>query len=92
MVWRLGAAVMTATADHDSLARGLQALEDKEALRTLMIRGWRALDRKDWQTSLSPGPITRPCRPAQRTLARSPVSAASRVSPQVAEVSVAQQT
>ncbi|MEU1947742.1 nuclear transport factor 2 family protein [Streptomyces sp. NPDC059474] len=41
---------MTATADYDSLARRLQALEDKEALRALMIRGWRALDRKDWQT------------------------------------------
>ncbi|MFF4484054.1 hypothetical protein ACFY1A_44730 [Streptomyces sp. NPDC001520] len=41
---------MTATADYDSLAGRLQALEDKEALRALMIRGWRALDRKDWQT------------------------------------------
>ncbi|MGW5347539.1 nuclear transport factor 2 family protein [Streptomyces sp. HUAS TT3] len=32
------------------LARRLQALEDKEALRALVIRGWRALDRKDWVT------------------------------------------
>ncbi|MGW7579026.1 nuclear transport factor 2 family protein [Streptomyces sp. NPDC054765] len=37
----------TGTAD---LVRRLQALEDKEALRTLMTTGWRALDRKDWQT------------------------------------------
>ncbi|MFB7665312.1 nuclear transport factor 2 family protein [Kitasatospora sp. NPDC056138] len=37
-------------ADYDSLARRLRALEDKEALRALMIRGWRALDHKDWQT------------------------------------------
>ncbi|MFI1159262.1 nuclear transport factor 2 family protein [Streptomyces sioyaensis] len=37
-------------ADYDSMARRLRALEDKEALRALMIRGWRALDRKDWQT------------------------------------------
>ncbi|MFE7775192.1 nuclear transport factor 2 family protein [Streptomyces sp. NPDC057445] len=36
-------------ADHDSLARRLKVLEDKEALRALMIRGWRELDRKDWQ-------------------------------------------
>lgn len=32
----------------DGLARRLRVLEDKEALRALMIRGWRALDRKDW--------------------------------------------
>ncbi|MFD8756261.1 nuclear transport factor 2 family protein [Kitasatospora sp. NPDC059577] len=37
-------------ADRDELVRRLRVLEDKEALRTLMIRGWRALDRKDWQT------------------------------------------
>ncbi|MDT0442435.1 nuclear transport factor 2 family protein [Streptomyces johnsoniae] len=37
-------------AEDDSLIRRLRALEDKEALRTLMIRGWRALDRKDWRT------------------------------------------
>ncbi|MGP3998686.1 nuclear transport factor 2 family protein [Streptomyces sp. 8N706] len=37
-------------ADYDNLVRRLRALEDKEALRALMIRGWRALDRKDWQT------------------------------------------
>ncbi|MEW2086761.1 nuclear transport factor 2 family protein [Streptomyces sp. NPDC005283] len=36
--------------DYDSLVRRLRDLEDKECLRTLMIRGWRALDRKDWQT------------------------------------------
>ncbi|MFG2526741.1 nuclear transport factor 2 family protein [Streptomyces sp. NPDC048516] len=36
-------------ADYDSLVRRLRVLEDKEALRALMIRGWRALDRKDWQ-------------------------------------------
>ncbi|MFC9293716.1 nuclear transport factor 2 family protein [Streptomyces sp. NPDC057011] len=35
-------------ADGD-LSRRLRALEDKEALRALMIRGWRALDRKDWR-------------------------------------------
>ncbi|MCX5382819.1 nuclear transport factor 2 family protein [Streptomyces sp. NBC_00083] len=37
-------------AAHDDLARRLRALEDREALRALMIRGWRALDRKDWQS------------------------------------------
>ncbi|MEK8168896.1 nuclear transport factor 2 family protein [Streptomyces sp. M19] len=37
-------------ADHDSLVRRVRALEDQEALRALMIRGWRALDRKDWRT------------------------------------------
>ncbi|GAA1700543.1 nuclear transport factor 2 family protein [Streptomyces yatensis] len=41
---------MTATTDYAGLARRLHALEDKEALRALMIRGWRALDRRDWQT------------------------------------------
>ncbi|MEU9993478.1 nuclear transport factor 2 family protein [Streptomyces sp. NPDC048045] len=34
----------------DALADRLQVLEDKEALRGLLIRGWRALDRKDWRT------------------------------------------
>ncbi len=33
----------------DDLSRRVRALEDKEALRALMIRGWRALDRKDWR-------------------------------------------
>lgn len=33
---------------EDRLNR-LRVLEDKEALRRLMIRGWRALDRKDWR-------------------------------------------
>ncbi|MEV5122751.1 nuclear transport factor 2 family protein [Streptomyces decoyicus] len=37
-------------ADYDSLVRRLRELEDKEALRALMIQGWRALDQKDWQT------------------------------------------
>ncbi|MEN8651529.1 nuclear transport factor 2 family protein [Streptomyces sp. 21So2-11] len=37
-------------AGYHGLVRRVRALEDKEALRTLMIRGWRALDRKDWQT------------------------------------------
>ncbi|MFJ9458549.1 nuclear transport factor 2 family protein [Kitasatospora sp. NPDC101447] len=37
------------TTDDDP-ARRLRILEDKEALRTLLMRGWRALDRKDWQT------------------------------------------
>ncbi|REK89299.1 hypothetical protein DY245_16130 [Streptomyces inhibens] len=35
---------------YESLAVRLQVLEDKEALRALMINGWRALDRKDWLT------------------------------------------
>ncbi|MFI1766187.1 nuclear transport factor 2 family protein [Streptomyces sp. NPDC020800] len=34
----------------EALADRLQVLEDKEALRGLLIRGWRALDRKDWRT------------------------------------------
>ncbi|MEV7546419.1 nuclear transport factor 2 family protein [Streptomyces sp. NPDC089915] len=34
----------------DGLLRRLRALEDKEALRALLMRGWRALDHKDWQT------------------------------------------
>ncbi|WP_077058012.1 nuclear transport factor 2 family protein [Streptomyces sp. MP131-18] len=40
---------MSYAAADDSLVGRLRALEDKEALRTLMIRGWRALDRKDWR-------------------------------------------
>jgi hypothetical protein len=32
------------------LARRIGVLEDKEALRALLIRGWRALDLKDWHT------------------------------------------
>ncbi|MFC4563962.1 nuclear transport factor 2 family protein [Nocardiopsis mangrovi] len=39
----------TAAGHDDDLARRLRVLEDKEALRALMIRGWRALDRKDWR-------------------------------------------
>ncbi|MEU8824632.1 nuclear transport factor 2 family protein [Streptomyces sp. NPDC048636] len=38
----------SATNDNDQLLRRVRVLEDKEALRTLMIRGWRALDLKDW--------------------------------------------
>ncbi|MFD7577380.1 nuclear transport factor 2 family protein [Kitasatospora sp. NPDC059817] len=34
----------------DDLARRIRGLEDRDALHALMIRGWRALDRKDWQT------------------------------------------
>jgi hypothetical protein len=32
----------------DQIAERIRILEDKEALRGLMIRGWRALDQKDW--------------------------------------------
>lgn len=32
------------------IARRLRELEDKEALRGLLTRGWRALDEKDWDT------------------------------------------
>ncbi|PWS43344.1 DUF4440 domain-containing protein [Streptomyces sp. ZEA17I] len=32
----------------EGLERRLRALEDKEALRDLLMRGWHALDRKDW--------------------------------------------
>ncbi|MFK0256234.1 nuclear transport factor 2 family protein [Streptomyces sp. NPDC090445] len=39
----------TAATDRNGLGHRLQVLEDKEALRTLLFRGWRALDRKDWQ-------------------------------------------
>ncbi|MEV5486052.1 MULTISPECIES: nuclear transport factor 2 family protein [Streptomyces] len=38
------------TDDTRTLARRLQRLEDKDSLRALLIRGWRALDRKDWRT------------------------------------------
>ena len=34
--------------DLTQLAQRLQVLEDKEALRGTLIRGWRALDFKDW--------------------------------------------
>ncbi|MBL1099321.1 nuclear transport factor 2 family protein [Streptomyces coffeae] len=40
----------SSAADYNSLMRRVRVLEDKEALRTLMIRGWRALDLKDWET------------------------------------------
>lgn len=36
--------------EHADLAARLRELEDKEALRALMIQGWSALDRKDWRT------------------------------------------
>ena len=29
---------------------GLQALEDKDAIRGLLVKGWRALDEKDWDS------------------------------------------
>ncbi|GGO41927.1 MULTISPECIES: nuclear transport factor 2 family protein [Streptomyces] len=35
---------------YDQLLTRLRELEDQQALRALMIRGWHALDRKDWQT------------------------------------------
>ncbi|MFD8144727.1 nuclear transport factor 2 family protein [Streptomyces sp. NPDC059708] len=43
---------MTTASDTstDGLLRRLRALEDKEALRALLMRGWRALDHKDWRT------------------------------------------
>ncbi|MFG2342226.1 nuclear transport factor 2 family protein [Streptomyces yangpuensis] len=41
---------MSAPAARDGLLRRLRLLEDKEALRGLLVRGWRALDRKDWRT------------------------------------------
>ncbi|WP_433263565.1 nuclear transport factor 2 family protein [Actinosynnema sp. CS-041913] len=34
----------------DALQERLQVLEDKDALRALLVRGWRALDHKDWDT------------------------------------------
>ncbi|MFD4245007.1 nuclear transport factor 2 family protein [Streptomyces sp. NPDC058525] len=44
---------MTRTAyaadDFAGLVRRVRTLEDKEALRALMMRGWRALDLGDWQ-------------------------------------------
>ncbi|MEU6312515.1 nuclear transport factor 2 family protein [Streptomyces sp. NPDC047014] len=36
--------------DYADLARRVRVLEDKEALRGLLIRGWRALDLGDWDT------------------------------------------
>lgn len=36
------------TAQIADLTRRLALLEDKEAIRTTLIRGWRALDYKDW--------------------------------------------
>ncbi|WP_431775953.1 nuclear transport factor 2 family protein [Streptomyces cucumeris] len=45
-----GAEVSSATRDDESLVRRIRALEDKEALRGLMMRGWRALDLRDWET------------------------------------------
>ncbi|MFB7761564.1 MULTISPECIES: nuclear transport factor 2 family protein [Streptomyces] len=33
-----------------ALERRLRVLEDKEAVRALLMRGWRALDRGDWGT------------------------------------------
>jgi SnoaL-like domain len=38
------------TTELDHLAQRVQVLEDKEALRGLLTRGWRALDVKDWDT------------------------------------------
>ncbi|MER7048357.1 nuclear transport factor 2 family protein [Streptomyces jumonjinensis] len=37
-------------ADLSDLEHRVRALEDRDALRALMIRGWRALDRRDWRT------------------------------------------
>ncbi|NYI03571.1 nuclear transport factor 2 family protein [Allostreptomyces psammosilenae] len=37
-----------AAEEHAGLARRLHLLEDKEALRALLVRGWRALDLRDW--------------------------------------------
>ncbi|MFC5915439.1 hypothetical protein ACFP1B_18750, partial [Streptomyces pulveraceus] len=34
----------------DDLARRVRGLEDRDALHALMVRGWRALGRKDWRT------------------------------------------
>ncbi|MEU6082181.1 nuclear transport factor 2 family protein [Streptomyces sp. NPDC047108] len=36
--------------EHEALLRRLRALEDKDALHTLLLRGWHALDRNDWDT------------------------------------------
>ncbi|MFE1553957.1 nuclear transport factor 2 family protein [Streptomyces sp. NPDC058734] len=33
---------------YEDLSRRLRVLEDEKALRSLLLRGWRALDRKDW--------------------------------------------
>ncbi|MGW6876695.1 nuclear transport factor 2 family protein [Streptomyces xanthophaeus] len=35
---------------HDDLLRRLRDLEDQDALRALLVHGWRALDRKDWRS------------------------------------------
>ncbi|EFL19634.1 nuclear transport factor 2 family protein [Streptomyces sp. C] len=35
---------------YEDLSRRLRVLEDEAALRGLLLRGWRALDRKDWAT------------------------------------------
>lgn len=37
------------SAKQTSLEQRLAELEDKEAIRGMMMRGWRALDHKDWQ-------------------------------------------
>ncbi|MFF9980348.1 nuclear transport factor 2 family protein [Streptomyces erythrochromogenes] len=39
-----------ARGECDGPVRRLRVLEDKEALHGLLVRGWRALDRKDWRT------------------------------------------
>lgn len=39
--------------DFDGLAERVRILEDKEALRGLMIKGWRALDHKDFDGWIS---------------------------------------
>ncbi|MEV7526359.1 nuclear transport factor 2 family protein [Streptomyces sp. NPDC091371] len=44
---RASYAIGAGDGNGNGLARRLQALEDKEALRALLIRGWRALDHKD---------------------------------------------
>ncbi|KUN33431.1 GdmX [Streptomyces longwoodensis] len=38
---------------HDRLLARLGELEDQQALRTLMLRAWRALDLKDWDAWIS---------------------------------------
>ncbi|APU42661.1 nuclear transport factor 2 family protein [Streptomyces sp. TN58] len=43
---------MTAPSGQDGPLRRLRLLEDEEALRGLLVRGSRALDRKDWQTCI----------------------------------------
>ena len=39
--------------DLDRIIERLQILEDKEAIRGMMMRGWRALDHKDWDAWIS---------------------------------------